>query len=379
MVVVILLAIAGLLVTGNGHILNGITKTWLLGKSKPDINDMKYFDLREIKNGMAHPWKKSSNYNRKSLSKDFLNKVDSFGTVAYLVIHNDSIVGEYYWENYDSTTYSNSFSMAKSFLSTLIGIAIDEGKIKSLDQKVSDFLPWFAHGELNKKLTVKDLLTMSSGIDYGESYSDPFGFQAKAYYGHDLRKLVQKYQVTQMPGTLWKYEGGNSVLLGMILENAVGKPISDYFSEKIWSKIGGQKSMYWNLDHENGMEKTFSAVYSNARDFARMGKLYLQLGKWNDETIVSENYVKQTIEPVNILNPEKENVDYYGLHYWLGKYKNKSFFHPRGMRGQYIIVVPEDNLIVVRLGHDRPATRLRHLSTDTYDLLDEAYRLIGDS
>lgn len=374
--IIIALAILGLIVTGNAHILNGITKTWLIGKSKPDIDDMKYFDLREIKNGEFQPWEKAADYNSKKLSQQLLDDIKTYGTTAFLVIHNDQIISEHYWENYTQETYSNSFSMAKSFMATCIGIAIDEGEIKGVDQKVGDFLPWFKHGELNQKLTVKDLLTMSSGIDYGESYSNPFGFQAKAYYGHDLKSLVKKYDVNIEPGILWKYEGGNSILLGMILEKATGKTVSDYFSEKIWSKIGASKPAFWNLDDEGGMEKTFSAVYSNARDFARMGKLYLNNGKWNNQKIVSQEYVAESLTPVNIKNTEGENVDYYGYHYWLGKYQGKSFFGPRGMRGQYIIVIPQDNLIVVRLGHDRPKTRKDHLTTDTFDYIREAYRLI---
>jgi len=376
--ILVILAILGLLVTGNSHILNGITKTWMIGKSKPDIDDKKYFDLREIKNGIPQPWKKSSNYNRISLSEKILTDAETYGTVAFLVIHNDEIISEKYWEGYNETSSFNSFSMAKSYLGTLIGIAIDEGKIKGVDQKVSDYLTWFEEGELNQKLTIKDLLTMSSGIDYGESYTNPFGFQAKAYYGHDLRNLVKNYSVKTSPGTVWKYEGGNSVLLGMILEKATGESISNYFSEKIWSKIGASQSAYWNLDDEGGMEKTFSAIYSNAQDFARMGKLYLNNGRWDEKQLVSELFVNQSIKPININDSKGENVKHYGYHYWLGEYQGKKFFHSRGMRGQYVIVIPEDNIIIVRLGHDRPKTRKNNLSTDTYDFIDEAYRLIQE-
>lgn len=376
LVLFIAIIVIALLVTDNSHVLNGITKTWFIGKSKPDIDDLKYSVVREIKNGVAQPWKKSLRYNINKLSPKMLQDVTDYGSIAYLVIHEDSIVSEHYWEDYNKDSYSNSFSMAKSYLATAIGVAIDDGKIKSVDQKVSEFLPWFNDTELNKSLTIKDLLTMASGIDYGESYANPLGFQAKAYYGDDLRTLVKDYDVAITPGTLWKYEGGNSVLLGMILERATNQSVSDYFSEKIWSKIGTAHPTFWSLDKEEGMEKTFSAIYSNARDFARMGKLYLQDGSWEGKQLVAADYVKHSVEPVMIANKDSEKVDYYGYHWWLGNHNGKPFFHNRGMRGQYVIVVPDDDLIVVRLGHDRPNERKDHLSIDTFDLLDEAYRLI---
>lgn len=376
LVFIIAIAIVGLLMSGNSHLLNGISKTYFVGKSKPDIDDKDYFDLREIPTGNYQPWNISKQYNAIEIS-DFISKeAEEFGTVAFLVIHRDSIITEKYWEDYTEDSYSNSFSMAKSYLSILIGIAIDEGKIESVNQKVSDFLPEFSEGELTSELTIEGLLTMTSGIDFGESYSNPFGFQAKAYYGKDLKSLVKPYWVTIAPKTEFKYEGGNSILLGIILEQATGVSISEYFSEKVWKKIGAKHPAYWNLDDENGMEKTFSAVYSNARDFARLGKLYLNDGTWNQEKIISKSYIENSVEPINVKNKAGENVNYYGYHYWLGTYDGKPFYCHRGMRGQYVIVVPEDDLIVVRLGHDRPAERKNNLTIDTYYFLDEAYRIL---
>ena len=372
----ILLLIIGLKLTGYDYILKAAKVIYPQGHITAFIDDSRFFPVRKIKNGKIWEWPEHKYFNKIKPTDSLLEEHKKMKTVAFLIIKNDSLFSENYYRGYHKDSLSNSFSMAKSFLATCIGVAIDEGKIHSADQKVSDFLPWFNTGKLNQQLTIKDLLTMSSGIDYGESYSNPFGFQAKAYYGHDLRSLVKNYEVKKEPGTLWKYEGGNSILLGMILEKATGKTVSDYFSEKIWSKIGTSQSAFWNLDDEGGMEKTFSAIYSNARDFARMGKLYLNRGKWNSENLVSSSYINQSLTPVNIKNKEGETVDYYGFHYWLGNYHGKKFFGPRGMRGQYIIVIPDDNLIIVRLGHERPKTRKNHLSTDTFDYIDEAYRLI---
>ena len=265
--------------------------------------------------------------------------------------------------------------MAKSFLATAIGVAIDEGLIEGVDQKVSDFLPRFKDGK-NADLTIKNLLMMSSGINYGESYTNPFGYQAKAYYGTDLIDLTSNYNVEIEPGTVWKYEGGNSVILGQILEKATGQKISTYFGEKVWSKIGAEHAAYWKLDHEDGMENTFSAIYSNPRDFARMAKLYMNKGMYAFRPVVSAEFIEASLTPVKIKDPDGEVVDHYGYHWWLGHYEGKKLFSCQGMRGQYIICIPEDELIIVRLGHTRSEERVDHFPADRKIWIDQAYEFI---
>jgi len=132
----VVLGIAGLYITGNKHMITGIRQTYLIGKSKPDIFDMKYFDLATIKADHPEPWPMHSRYNLMALNPRDLTFIDSLETTAFLVFKNDSLLFEKYFENTDVETTSNSFSMAKSFTSILIGKAIDEGYIKSVDQKV---------------------------------------------------------------------------------------------------------------------------------------------------------------------------------------------------------------------------------------------------
>jgi len=141
--VLIVLAIIGLYASGNEHILKGIRCTYLVGETRPDIDDMDYFETRKIHADHPEPWALHQNYNLPRLSEEFEKHADSLGTVAYLVIHRDSILFEKYWDRTTDTTHVNSFSMAKSFTAILVGIAIDEGYIESLDQKVGDFLPEF--------------------------------------------------------------------------------------------------------------------------------------------------------------------------------------------------------------------------------------------
>jgi CubicO group peptidase (beta-lactamase class C family) len=361
--VIIVLLIIGLKISGNGHILTGITKTYLIGKSKPDIDDLSGSCVRIIPADRPEPWPLSKRYGLDQIPAEYVQQVDSFETTALLVFRDDSLLYERYWDDYSDTTHSNSFSMAKSFTAMCIGKAIDDGYIKSVDQPVGDFIPEFKEGKA-ASLTIKHLLQMVSGIPFGESYSSPFGYMARAYYGDDLLGETMKYTVQQEPGTLWSYEGGNTVLLGEIIKRATGRTASDYFFQKFWSCIGAEHKAYWSIDHEGGIERTFSGFYATARDFARIGKLYEHQGVWGNDTLLSPEYVRASLTPCEVPDSKGENTFWYGYQWWLGTHENVPFFSCRGMRGQYIIVVPEQHLIVVRLGHNQSKERENHMPPD---------------
>lgn len=366
---ILLLAVVALYFTGNEHVLNGIGKTYLIGKTKPDIDDMDYFDLSTIAADHPEPWPIHAKYNLGKIPDEYTARVDSLGTTAFLVIKDDAILFEKYWGKTDEKTLANSFSMAKSFTAMLVGKAIEEGFIQSLDQPVGDFLPEFTTGE-SSKLTIRHLLQMTSGIPFGESYSSPFGYVARSYYGKDLIKETMKFRVEKTPGTLWAYEGGNTVLIGMILKKATGRTPSEYFFQKFWSCIGAESTAYWNLDHEGGMEKTFSGFYATARDFARIGKLYHHGGVWENDTILSPAFVAESLVPNEVPDVHGEKCNWYGLHWWLGEHDGKKFYSCRGLRGQYIAVVPEENLVVVRIGHNQHKERVGHMPPDLFMYLD---------
>jgi CubicO group peptidase (beta-lactamase class C family) len=372
LLIIVGLAVVGLMATGNSHILYGIGQTWLIGKKSPDINDMSHFSVSTIKADHPEPWPLHRKFNLLPMPGNRIASVDSFETTALLVFKNDSLLFEKYWDDYSEKTTSNSFSMAKSFTAMLIGKAIEEGYIKSLDQKVGDFIPEYNGGK-DAALTIRHLMQMSSGIPFGESYASPFGYMAKAYYGRELQEETFKYHVDKDPGTVWAYEGGNTVLLGLIIRKATGRTPSQYFFEKFWSCLGAETDAHWNLDHENGIEKTFSGFYATARDFARIGKLYMHHGVWGNDTLLSPEFVQQCLSPVNIPDVNGENTTWYGLQWWMGKWEGKDFFSCRGLRGQYIICVPEDNLIVVRLGHAQSKERKDHMPPDMYLYLNVAH------
>jgi len=343
-----------LFVTGNGYLPRGVYCTYLHGKSKPDIDDQSLFNTRKINPGSAINL--PSNLNNPSAENiQFLNSTES---EAFLVFKNDTLVSEWYNTGAD-TTHWNSFSMAKSAISLLIGCAIQEGKISSLQDPISKYISWSGND-----VTLEQLLHMSSGIPFGESYNSPFGYMAKAYYGKDLKGITAPYKVEQTPGTYWSYEGGNTVLLGMVLEAATQKKISNYFEEKIWSKIGASSQAYWNLDVENGFEKPFTGIYATAKDFGMLGQCILHHGKVNGEAIIDSAFLAESFEPWTVQDGNNSICDWYGLHWWMGEVDGVKFKSARGMRGQYIVVIPEKNKVIVRIGHQQSKERVNHMPVD---------------
>lgn len=363
------------LFTGNGHLIKAVSNTYLKGRSGPSIDEYSIFENRVVKaSKKPFIWPSSVNYNSKKLTTEELNLHEELKSVAFLVFHKDSIVHENYWNQFNDTSKTNTFSVAKSFIGLLIGAAIDEGYIKSVDQKVGDFLPEFKSGE-KVKVTIKHLLQMNSGIDFGESYGDPFGFMAKAYYGDDLYDLTVHKEVTQAPGSVWMYQGGNTLLLSFIIRKATGKTVSEYFSEKIWQPIGAKESALWNLDTENGLEKAYCCFYSNARDFGKIGRLILNNGTINDQVILSQNYFERAIQPVNSKTLNGDLVDYYGYQIWMTHYQQQKVIYARGIQGQYIVALPDEELIIVRLGRKRYEEKVNNVPLDLLHYIDMAKRL----
>ena len=183
-----------ILISGKSYLYKGIYNTYVKGRSGPSVDEYTIFENREVKAGTEQPWAYASDYNKAQIPENLLSAMESYQTISFLVIQNDSVRFEKYWDNYSSSSITNSFSMAKTFVGILVGIAIDEGKIKSLDQPVGDFLPEFKEGD-NAKLTIRHLITMSTGINFDENYVNPLAYPAAAYYGGDLRKLTMNYKV----------------------------------------------------------------------------------------------------------------------------------------------------------------------------------------
>jgi CubicO group peptidase (beta-lactamase class C family) len=342
----------------------------------PGIYDKDIFESRIIEKS-DHPveWFISRQYNKIPVSEKLESTLENTKTTAFLIIHNDSILTEKYWDSTTDSTVSNSFSVAKSFVNALIGRAIMLGYINNIDQKVGDFLPQFKSGD-KSKITLRHLLTMSSGLDWDEKYSSLWSPTTEAYYGTDIRKQILELSCKKAPGVYFEYKGCDTELLAMVLEQATGMTLSTFFQKELWQPLGATTDAYWSLDHKDGMEKAYCCIYSNARDFARLAELYIHQGNWNGVQLIDSSFVNNSITPSYLINPESGlKTDFYGYQWWIiPEYKGYKVFYMRGILGQYVIAIPAMNTVVVRLGHSRGEKIQMHYS-ETYAMIDEAISL----
>ncbi len=374
LVLLILLLCLMIVLSGKTYLFKAVANTYFKGRSGPSIREYKIFSNREVQAAQALDWAEARDYNQHKLNEAQRAAIEGYKTVAFLVLKNDSVKYEEYWDGFSDSSHSNSFSMGKTIVSILTGIAIDERKIKSVDEPIGDFLPQFAKGA-NAKVTIKNLLTMSSGINFDENYVNPLAYPAAAYYGEDLKKLTYNYQVTEEPGKVWSYLSGNTELLSFIVAKATGKSISEYASEKLWKPMGANHTAYWSLDHEGGVEKGYCCFNSNARDFARFGNLYLHEGNWRGKQLVSKDFVRQSTTPADLIDDTGEKNTKYGYCWWLLTYKGHAIYYMRGILGQYVFVIPDKNMVVVRLGHKRDAVKVSDHPKDVYVFLDAALEM----
>jgi len=363
-----------ILITGRSWMYKAISITYLKGYTSSYINDFIYLPANTIKSAKHQEWATAINYNEAKLPEFIKSVNETLETVAFMVIINDSIHFEEYWHGYSADTMSNSFSMSKSWVSTLIGIAISEGKIKSIDQKVCDFLPDFCEGR-NTELTIKNLLTMSSGLNWTEDYYNPIGQAAEAYYGNHLSDMIKNLTVIETPGKVFKYNSSCTQLLTFIVEAATGETISKYASKKLWQPMGAKYPALWSTDVEDGDEKGFCCINSNARDFARLGKLYMNQGNWNGLQLLDSSYIVEAISAANLLDEKGNKNTNYGYQFWLAERKGLSIYYARGLWGQYVICIPEKDMIIVRLGRKFGAYLPDGHHEDFYQFIDAALEM----
>ena len=294
-------------------------------------------------------------------------------TAAFLILKNDSIVFEKYFDGYESSSILPSFSVAKSFVSALVGIAIEEGHIHSVHDPITRYWSFKDSVDISK-ITIKDVLDMSSGLAFNESYFNPFGHVAKYYYGLNTTKYLHKIKVEEEPGK-FHYISANTQILSEIIENATGKSFLEYFNEKLWQPLQPEFSATWNMDSKRNKNfKTFCCLNARTRDFARLGLLYLHEGNWQGKQIVPQKWVHEstTFE-------QQKNFYLYSYQWWhnieaerggdepltqrevfgviRGKNTDTSIvfkpypdFFARGILGQHIYVHPQSNMVIVRLG-----------------------------
>jgi len=263
-------------------------------------------------------------------------------TQAVVLIKDGYLIGERYAEGFDQNSFGTSWSMAKSFYASLIGISIDRGEINSLDDKVSDYLEYF--NDERSEITIRDVLNMASGLQFPEHEHELMFFK------QDHLAYAKNVGVEKEPNTLFEYNNVNSMLLGDILLKATGKKADELLNERVLKPIGADKLTLWRDSAENVL--TYCCIDMSARDYSRFGLLFSRNGQWNDNQIISSDYVDETFTPYWNFTPKRfTDLDRgYSLHWWFSKNDEEGqIFNASGKFGQYIFVDRENDVIFTRI------------------------------
>ncbi len=328
---------------GYDYLFSGISKTYLKGRSSAHIDDGNLFPSNLIATESPKRWEEDSEYNTKQLPKNLVDDLKHSKTASFVVIKKGKIIHEQYWDGYNQLSQTNSFSMAKAVTVMLLGKALEEGLINNIDEKLSHFYAEFKEKTFGDQVTLKNLAQMESGLDWDENYNNPFLPNAKAYYGKSLVKAVFSRKFKEQPGTRFEYQSGTTQLLGFALKKALKQPLASYLSEKFWIPMGMEQHAKWSTD-DYGMEKTYCCIHSNARDFAKIGQLFLNDGKIGDQQILNTDFIEQ------MRTPTEKSESIYGMGLWINHDNPIKHYYFLGLQGQYIIMVPEHNMVIVKTG-----------------------------
>lgn len=335
---------------GYDYLFRGIRQTYLRGETGSTINDEKYFDSNVIAKGNSVPWQKDSLYNIKQLPKTLVKDLKDTNSASFLVIKNGKLVHEEYWDGKNENSRTNSFSVAKGVTVMLLGKAIEENKIESENQKFSDFFGSYSNIEFAKNLTLKELASMEAGLDWQEDYQNPFLPNAKAYYGRSLEEAVFLRKFKNEPGKKFEYQSGATQMLGFALRKSLHRTLADYASEKFWKPLGMEENASWSTD-DSGMEKAFCCIHSTSRDFAKLGQLFLNDGKFQEMQILEKSFVEKMRTPTKLSN------GVYGMGLWVNNDVAIKHYYFQGLYGQYIIIVPDKQMVIVRTGTNKNQER----------------------
>ena len=270
------------------------------------------------------------------------------GTTAFLVVHKDRLLCERYYNGYEHGSICTSFSTAKSFVSALVGIALGEGLIRQIDDPLNRYLPELAEPYWSK-ISIRHLVSMSSGLRYNEHGFLPWNDEPRTYYSLDLRRLARQATPAEAPGLRFHYNNYNLLLLGLLLERVTGGSVSAYLQEKVWQPLGMEFPASWSLDSpRSGMEKMESGLNARAIDYAKFGRLYLRGGDWNGRQVIPESWV---IESTTVA-PGAPWTNYKYL-WWVPR-SGQGRHMAVGNLGQFIYIAPDKDCILMRFGRGRP-------------------------
>ncbi|MGD9144170.1 MAG: serine hydrolase [Anaerolineae bacterium] len=274
--------------------------------------------------------------------------LEETNTTAFIILHGDDLLYEGYFDGSSREATQSSLSVAKSFASTLVGIAIEEGFIASLDDPITTYLPELLESDPRfGDITVRHLLTMASGIRFVRDAANPFSDDFITSYSPDLRAAARESQIEEEPGLRFHYNDYNPLFIGMLLERATGMSVSEYLETRLWQPMGAEGDGSWDLDSEqSGFEKMSIGVNGRAIDFAKLGWLFLNKGKVGERQVVSAAWVEEATRVDTTTDPSVE----YQYYWWVDAERNA--YHAEGNFCQFIYVYPDADLVLVRHGGD---------------------------
>jgi CubicO group peptidase (beta-lactamase class C family) len=378
----------------------------------PDINNYKKFPTIEIQKGQT-----SFSFNKQinaKLEKYLDSSLIGSNTNSFIVIKNDTLIYEKYFNNYDSAQLHTSFSVAKSFVSVLLGIAIDQGKVKNTSESITNYIPELLKNDKKfADITIQHVLDMQSGVDLKEYSHNPFGKMSKLYFGKNNAALIFTLGIKENPNKNFDYTSINTQILTMIIERSTGVKINEFMQQQIWKPLEMQSNASWSIDsYKNKNIKSFCCINAIPLDFAKFGRLILHEGNWNGKQIVSKEWINTSTnkdefykrmngfmtyhnqwwgagDTYAIFKDSLQGETYKSTHLYTGKVKRSvrgpyyvipeisGAFYAEGNHGQMIYINPNNKVVIVRLGNDSKKQFI--VNNYTTSLYSEFVQILGQN
>lgn len=241
----------------------------------------------------------------------------SVDNAALIIIHRDTILYERYFGEWSKSTQSQIFSVTKTITAMLCGVALTEGHIRSVEDRVTDYIPELKQADpMFEELKIKHLLDMTAGLDFDENYAfNPFSKMAKLYMGRNTMRIIERAKFSHKPGERYDYNSLTTAILGVVIERATGMPFAEYLSSKIWQPLGMEQSASIGVDDKkHRVAKSYAGLVTNVRDLAKIGRLYINDGNWNNTQIIDSSFVHTSLSP-RIVGEKSANMYSYSW-YW---------------------------------------------------------------
>ena len=367
----------GVQLTGHGYLWQALRYTYLDGHRSAHIDDARNFSQAPIA-AADRPTAWPVLTPQVPLSDAVRSHLVAQRSAAFVVAHRGQLVSETYFAPYHAHSRTNVFSVTKTLTTLLAGAMVAEGWLASIDEPVLNWLPELGSDPRGSQATLAQLAAMTSGHAWDENYYLPLNPTTELYFGGHAAQTVLHRGFERTPGSAFEYSSASSQLLGLALMRVLaahrpGTSLSDHASRRLWQPLGMEDDASWSLDRpraQGGVELTYCCVHTSARNLARLGQLMLQRGQWAGQALLPAAFIDRMTTP-------GAHAAHYGMGVWIDRSYRTPFYFLQGHLGQYVIVAPSAELVVVRLGQTRERTHRRHPTIDdeVYDYLDEGLRM----